>query len=140
MDCQEISIMDHINLLKNNKDYESTSAIMSSLDHRLAKMSKKNRLKALDSITEDDINGINHEDSVLIAAMIEFAYNENNKDTSNKWFMSNKFKLNSIMDNSFLIYFNSYEQKRQQAEIAIKTSAKELKWRNMVGEKVIDAI
>ena len=140
MGYQEISIIDYINSLKNNKDYASTSAIMSSLDHRLAKMSKKNRLKALESLTENDINDINHEDSVLIAAMIEFAYNENKKNTSNKWFMSNKFTLNSIMDNSFLIYFNSYEQKKQQAEIAIKTSAKELKWRNMVGEKVIDAM
>lgn len=134
----EDNILDYIKSIEKLDDSRDITSVLSTLDHKLTKMIKEERLDFLDKISEQNICNVDKETQVFIAGLLEYVYNENNKSTENKWFMNSKYKLDTVLENSIL---NSIpENIREKTAIKmLDTALQEFKWRNMIYDEMFNS-
>ena len=127
------SILNYIKALEKNNDRDCI-AILSSLDHEMTLMTKTERLGFIKDITDKQLSNLSKLMKSFLAGLIEYIYNENNLDTSSKWFMSNEYKMNSVKDNNLSKYMTD-----EMLNSALDNSLNEFKWRNIIQDGIFDS-
>lgn len=127
------NILNYIKALEKNNDRDCI-AILSSLDHEMTLMTKTERLEFIKDITDKQISNLSKLMKSFLAGLIEYIYNENKLDTSVKWFMSNKYKMNSVKDNNLSKYMTD-----EMLNNVLDNSLKEFRWRNIIQDGIFDS-